>query len=255
MKKVLKYSILLFGVFFISTGWKPKIPVIYLIGDSTVRNFNEKQRGWGTYLERLLDTERIHVENKAMAGRSTRTFVKEKRWQEVREQLKPGDFVLMQFGHNEGSAPDITKAGYRGVLKGLGNETKVLVWPDGTSESVHTYGWYLRQFIRDTQAKGAIPVVLSMIPRNQWKDGKVLRAAADYGKWAKEVARAEKAFFVDLNQITADKYDQWGPNRVKALFYKDHTHTNEEGAIINAQSVIEGIQQQKKIKINRYVKD
>src|SRR5688572_23562301 len=81
-------------------------PTIYLIGDSTVRNFGENQRGWGTFLGEFLDTTKISVNNQAMAGRSTRTFIKEKRWAKVDSMLKPGDFVMMQFGHNEGSVPD-----------------------------------------------------------------------------------------------------------------------------------------------------
>ncbi len=229
-------------------------PTIYIIGDSTVQNFNDPQRGWGSFLAEFLDTTRIRVNNQAKAGRSTRTFIKEKRWAKVYSMLKKGDYVFMQFGHNEGSKPDTTKGGYRGVLKGTGDETVDLTWPDGTKETVLTYGAYLRKFIRETKAKGAIPVVLSMIPRNQWKDGKVIRAANDYGKWAKEVAEQEGAFFVDLNKITADKYDKMGPEKVKELFPGDHTHTNQAGARINASSVIEGIRLQKKLKINKYIK-
>ena len=231
-----------------------KNPTIYIIGDSTVRNFNNLQRGWGTFLSASLDTTKINVDNQAMAGRSTRTFIKEKRWAKVDSMIKPGDYVFMQFGHNEGSVPDTSKAGYRGVLKGTGEETKELTWKDGTIEVVHTYGWYIRKFIRETKAKGATPVVLSMIPRNDWKDGKVLRANENYGKWAREVAEQEGAFFIDLNKITADKYDQWGADKVKDYFYGDHTHTNEAGARINAASVVEGIKMDKKNPLNKYLK-
>lgn len=229
-------------------------PTIYLIGDSTVRNFNKDQRGWGSYLSSFLDTTRINVNNQAMAGRSTRTFIKEKRWFKVDSLLKPGDYVMMQFGHNEGSVPDTNKAGYRGVLRGTSEDTKELTWPDGTKEVVHTYGWYIRKFIRETKAKGATPIVLSMIPRNQWKDGKVLRADKDFGKWAKEVAEQEGVSFIDLNKITADKYDQWGPEKVKQYFPGDHTHPTAEGARINAASVVEGIKLNKKIPLNNYLK-
>ncbi len=229
-------------------------PVIYVIGDSTVRNTNAPQKGWGSCLDLFFDTSRISINNQAMAGRSTRTFIKEGRWKKVDSLLKPGDFVLMQFGHNEGSIPDTGKAGYRGVLKGTGEEVKELVWPDGTKETVHTYGWYIRKFIHDTKKKGAIPVVLSMIPRNEWKDGKVKRADKDYCLWAKEVAAQEGAYFIDLNKITADKYDLMGPEEVKKYFPGDHTHTNEEGASLNAASVTEGIKEQKQLQLNNYLK-
>jgi rhamnogalacturonan acetylesterase len=228
-------------------------PTLYIIGDSTVRNSNKPQAGWGSFIGELLDTTKIKVSNQAMAGRSTRTFIKEGRWERVLSTLQPGDYVLMQFGHNEGSAPDTSRAGYRGVLPGTGEETRELTWRDGTVEVVHTYGWYLRKFVQEAKAKGATPVIASMIPRNQWKEGKVVRAGENYGKWAQEVAQSEGVYFVDLNRITADKYDQMGPDQVKALFPGDHTHTNEAGARINATSVIEGLKENKKHPLTKYV--
>lgn len=245
----------LVGVAIVMLAMQAKKPTIYLVGDSTVRNNHEIQRGWGTHLADYLDTTRISVENRAMAGRSTRTFIKEGRWDSIYSLLKKGDYVFMQFGHNEGSEPDTTRAGYRGVLRGTGEETKTLVWPDGTKETVHTYGWYLRKFIRDTKAKGAIPVVLSMIPRNRWIAGKVERADRDFGKWAKEVAEAEDVCFIDLNKRTADKFDAMGPQQVAAFFHGDHTHTNEAGARLNAQSVAEGIRDNKKIRLRKMLND
>lgn len=229
-------------------------PTLHIIGDSTVRNSNKETWGWGTPIASLFDTTKISVQNDAMAGRSTRTFLSEGRWDKVLAVLKPGDFVTMQFGHNDGSAPDTTKKGKRGVLKGIGEETKELTSQDGTKEIVHTYGWYLRKFIRETKAKGAVPIVVSMIPRNIFNDGKVARVTKDFGKWAQEVAQEENAFFIDLNKITADKYDAWGPEKVKTFFPGDHTHTNLAGATINAESVVEGIRTLKDCKLKKYLK-
>ncbi|UOQ70418.1 rhamnogalacturonan acetylesterase [Hymenobacter cellulosilyticus] len=231
----------------------PRRPTLFLIGDSTVRNANAPQMGWGTQLPAFFDSTKIRIDNRAMAGRSTRTFVAEKRWRVVDSLLRPGDFLLLQFGHNEGSPPDTTKAGRRGVLRGTGEETKELTWPDGRRETVHTYGWYLRQFIRQAKAKGATPIVASMIPRNQWQDGRVKRASSDFGGWAREVARQENVAFIDLNELTAAKYDQLGPEAVAKLFAGDHTHTNEAGALLNATSVVEGIRMNKKIALNKYL--
>ncbi|MDT3404085.1 rhamnogalacturonan acetylesterase [Mucilaginibacter terrae] len=233
---------------------QPSKPVIYLIGDSTVHNNDKEQWGWGSIIGNYFDESKISVNNQAMAGRSTRTFIKENRWHRVDSMLKPGDYVLMQFGHNEGSKPDTNKAGYRGVLRGTGEETVELTWKDGVKETVHTYGWYLRKFIRETKAKGATPIVLSMIPRNQFKNGKVLRADSSYGKWAKEIAEQEKVAFVNLNGISADKYDKWGADSVKKFFPGDHTHTNKMGATVNAESVVEGIKANKSIALNKYLK-
>ena len=228
-------------------------PTLYIIGDSTVRNTNRPQCGWGEKIGDLFDTTQLSISNQAMAGRSTRTFIKEKRWKKVMSTIKKGDYLIMQFGHNEGSKPDTNKAGYRGVLKGTGEETVELIWPDSTKEIVHTYGWYIRKFITDAKSKGAIPVVASMIPRNEFRDGKVERADKDYGKWAKEVAESEGVAFIDLNAITADKYDVLGAEKTKELFPPDHTHTNEAGAAINAASVTEGIRLLKNLGLNNYL--
>lgn len=229
-------------------------PVLYIIGDSTVRNQNTNgQWGWGTLIGEFLDSTKISVSNQAMAGRSTRTFVKEGRWDRVLSTLKPGDYVIMQFGHNEGSKPDTSRGGYRGVLRGTGEDTVELTWKDSTKEIVHTYGWYLKKFIMDAKAKGATAIAASMIPRNIFRDNKVIRANNDFGKWAMEVANANGAFFVDLNAITADKYDAMGPDQVKAFFPGDHTHTNKEGATINAASVVEGLKKIKECSLNNYV--
>ncbi len=238
-------------------------PVVYIIGDSTVRNTNSPQCGWGQMLHEFVDSTKIGISNQAMAGRSTRTFVKEKRWEKVVNALHPGDFLLMQFGHNEGSKPDTSKAGYRGVLRGTGEDSVQLTWPDGSIETVHSYGWYLRKFIREAKAKGATPIVCSMIPRNQWNYSVkgdttskqlVKRAGNDFGKWAMEVAQAEQVDFIDLNTISADKYDELGPDAVKKYFPGDHTHTNEEGARVNAASVATGIRLLKKPGLQQYLK-
>jgi rhamnogalacturonan acetylesterase len=228
-------------------------PTLYIIGDSTVRNTNAGYGGWGSYIAELLDTARINVSNQAMAGRSTRTFIKEGRWDKLLATLKPGDYVMMQFGHNEGSVPDTSKAGYRGVLRGIGEDTKELTWPDGKKETVHTYGWYLRKFVNEAKVKGATPIILSMIPRNQWQENKVVRADDTFGKWAAEVAESEGIYFIDLNRLTAEKYEKMGPVNVKEYFPGDHTHTNPAGARENAASVVQGLKQHKKLKLNNYL--
>lgn len=227
-------------------------PTLYIIGDSTVRNTNREQWGWGTLISEFLDSTKINVANNAMAGRSTRSFTKEGRWRRVDSMLKKGDYLMMQFGHNEGSYPD-TAAKNRGVLKGTGEETVDLTYADGRKETVHTYGWYIRQFVQGAKAKGATPIVLSMIPRNQFRDGKVTRASKDFGKWAKEVAEQEGVMFIDLNGITSDKYDAMGPEKVKEYFPGDHTHTNKEGARVNAASVADGIRLNAKNDLNNYL--
>ena len=92
-----------------------------------------------------------------------------------------------------------------------------------------------------------------MIPRNQFKEGKVIRADQNYGKWAREIASAENVLFIDLNSITADKYDALGQELVKSYFQGDHTHTNTVGARVNAASVVDGIRAEPKNPLNNYL--
>ena len=168
-------------------------PTLWLIGDSTVNNGSGKGDGglwgWGAPLAGYFDPAKIKVVNRARGGRSSRTFLTEGLWEKVAAELKAGDFVLMQFGHNDGGALEGPKA--RASLKGNGEETnKAAIEGSEKKETVQSYGWYLRKYIADAKAKGATPIVLSQIPRNMWKDEKVSRASGDYGKWAKEAAAA-----------------------------------------------------------------
>ena len=114
----------------------------------------------------------------------------------------------------------------------------------GRRKPSHSYGWYLRKYVADAKAKGANPVILSPVPRNSWNDeGKVNRASKDYGKWAAEVAKSEGVAFVDLNEIAARHYEEEGKAKVETAYFttKDHTHTTEAGARLNASSVAEGL--------------
>jgi rhamnogalacturonan acetylesterase len=261
MKKALKLTLLLAiaGVIGLAFTIQQK-PTIYIIGDSTTKN-TLPMMGWGTAIADFFDTTKVSIANHAMAGRSTRSFVREGRWDKVDSLLKPGDYVMMVFGHNEGAKPGVVgpnpdaaqRAISRGVLKGIGEDTVHLTWPDGKLEIVHTFGWYFRKFIRDTKAKGATPFVLSMIPHNSFKDGKVPRADMNYGLWSKQVADQEGVMFIDMNNITADKYEKLGQDSVAKFFAPDKTHTTKLGAAFNAQSVVDGIRANPQNPLNKYL--
>lgn len=218
------------------------IPTLFIIGDSTVRNSADGQQGWGEPIKELFDGTRINVVNRARGGRSSRTFQTEGLWGQVLAELKPGDFVMMQFGHNDGGAiNDESRA--RGSLPGIGKEFQEIGnLVTKKMEVVHTFGWYMRKYITDTKAKGATPIVLSPVPRNVWIYGKVDLAAESYGGWAATVAKSEKAFFIDLNEIVAARYEAIGQATIgKDYFKTDHTHTTPVGAQLNAESVVVGL--------------
>lgn len=217
------------------------LPTLYLIGDSTVKNRTKGQLGWGEPLAPYFDPAKIKVINRALGGRSSRTFLTEGLWDKVLAGIKPGDFVLMQFGHNDGGS--LTDPRNRASIKGNGDETQEVVnATTGVKETVHSYGWYLRHYIQDAKTRGATAIVLSPVPRKIWKDDKtVARASGDYGKWAAEAAKQERVAFIDLNDLIAKQYEALGKEKVETLFGDPHTHTNAAGAELNAQMVVEGL--------------
>ncbi len=167
--------------------------------------------------------------------------------------MKQGDFVLIQFGHNDaGAINDTSRA--RGSLPGTGEETQEI---DNLltkkHELVHTYGWYLRKMISDTRSKGAVPIVLSLTVRNIWKDGLVERGSGRFGQWASEVAASQSVTFVDVTKLIADKYEELGQEKVRELFATDHTHTNPAGAELNASLVLTGLRMIKEKPFDRYL--
>jgi lysophospholipase L1-like esterase len=205
-----------------------------VIGDSTASNVNH--RGWADPFADYFDRARINVVNRAIAGRSSRTFLTEGRWDRVLADLKAGDFVLIQFGHNDGSSPDKDRA--RGSLPGLGDESSAVSLADGRNETVYTFGHYMRQFIADTKAKGATPIVLSLTVRNIWNGPAVERGSGRFSQWSAEIAKAAGVTFLDLTNAIADAYERMGPGKVKDFFPEDHTHTTPEGADLNASLVV-----------------
>lgn len=219
------------------------LPTLFLIGDSTVKNGSgdgaNKQWGWGEPIVTYFDSAKITVLNRARGGRSSRTYQTEGLWEQVLSAMKPGDFVLIQFGHNDGGViNDDSRA--RGSIKGIGEETQEI---DNLltkkHEVVHSFGWYLRKYVADTKAKGATPILCSPVPRKIWKDGQINRD--QYGRWAEEVAKSENVAFIDLNNIIARQYEALGAEKVEPLFADEHTHTSLVGAELNAASVIKGL--------------
>lgn len=232
-------------------------PVLYIIGDSTVQNGSGKGSdslwGWGSFMNLFFDTNKIEIQNHAKGGRSSRTFITEGRWDSIMKTIKKGDYVLMQFGHNDGGElADTLRA--RGTIKGIGEESKDIYNPiRKVNETVYTYGYYMRKYANETKSKGAIPIIVSPVPRNKFdKNGNIEKD--QYGVWAQEVAKQTGAYFLDLNTMVIAKYEEIGSEKVKAFFPKDHTHTNEAGATLNAELVTKGIKDLKGCQLKKYIK-
>ena len=241
-------------------------PVVWFTGDSTVKNADKDDDGmwgWASQAATVFDTTKVQLVNAARAGRSTRTFIKEGLWDAVYQNLKPGDFVTIQFGHND--ICPITDAKARGVIPGTADTCHVFKLDNGDYEVVYSFGWYLKKMIDDCREKGATPILVSLTPRNEWPGGKVERRDGSYGKWYREVVAETGVEFVDVHNISADFLDKkfavsslpadkekakakMAEQKEKAgakYFKKDHTHTSKLGAQMNAQSFARGLRQNK----------
>lgn len=228
----------------------PRLPTIWVAGDSTAAaGTGETQQGWAVPFADYFDPAKINVVNRARGGRSSRTFITEGLWDSLIAGVKPGDIVLIQFGHNDAGAlndepPPPLRA--RGTLPGLGNETKEI---DNVltkkHEVVHTYGWYMSKMIAEAKAKGAMPIVLSLTVRDIWQDGRVERGSGRYGKWSAELAKEAAIPFIDVTNIVAGQFERMGRDRVHAFYPKDHTHFNAAGADVHAAAVVSGLKEQR----------
>ena len=227
----------------------PKLPTVFVVGDSTSRN--GKDLGWGDHFAHYFDLTRVNVANRARGGRSSRTFIHEGAWDKVLAEMKAGDFVLIQMGHNDGGPIEGPKS--RASLKGIGNEQQEIVLADGTHEVVHTFGWYLRKYIADSRAKGATPILLTTTVRNIWINGKIERDMG-YGAAVTAVAAAEHVALADMGKIAADGFEGMGPDKTALMFPIDHTHTSAAGAEFNAQAVVAALREIKS-PVAKYLKD
>jgi rhamnogalacturonan acetylesterase len=254
---LLAVAAILFSSFMILKKEERK-PTFFIIGDSTVKNGRGDGKGnmwgWGDFMAPFFDTAKLAIENHALGGTSSRTFLTKGLWDKVLAKIQKGDYVIMQFGHNDNGALDDT-ARARGTIKGVGDSAKEIYNPiTKQQEIVHTYGWYLSKFVNDAKAKGAVAIICSPIPRNDWKEGKVIRYnGTGYALWAKQTAESTGAFFIDLNSLTADSYDAMGQEQVKPFFPNEHTHTGKEGALLNAGNVKNAIKLLKDCKLKDYL--
>lgn len=244
---------------------------IFLCGDSTGKNEDSNPNGmwgWGSQAYTVFDESKCTFINCAKAGRSTRTYLNENRWEEVYRTLRPGDYVLIQFGHNDIGGIDKEKE--RGVIATAKDTCHVYKsQASGKFEVVYSFGWYLKKMIQDCKEKGAVPVILSLTPRNEWHSGNgetngtlypvtekkgrqyIERRSDNYVVvWDKQIASETGVEFVDIHNISADVLDckcgkaktpAKAKEKANAYFNHDHTHTSLLGARNNALSLAKGL--------------
>ena len=219
--------VLLLAFALLAARAQPAPPTVHLVGDSTMADkpdpARNPERGWGQALPRHLDTTRVAVRNHARNGRSSRSFIAEGRWDSVRVQLRPGDYVLIQFGHNDQKSEDSTRftSPYTGYRRNL------------------------ERFVAESRAAGATPVLLSSIVRRKFNAAGVLEDTHGAYPWvARTVARETGTAFVDLQTLTEELVQRHGPTRSQALYVwttagqfpafpaarQDDTHLSPAGA-------------------------
>lgn len=243
-----------------------KKPTVYFTGDSTVKNADSEDDGmwgWASQASTVFDESKINLVNAARAGRSTRSFIREGLWEKVYNSLQPGDFVTIEFGHNDICPIADQKA--RGVIASAQDTMHVYHMENDTYALVYSFGWYLKKMIDDTREKGATPILVSLTPRNEWPGGKVERRNGSYGKWYQEVVEQTGVEFIDLHNLSADFLDKKFAmkklpadkdkakekiaklkEKVQGIYFKkDHTHTSKLGAQMNANSFAKGLKLQK----------
>jgi lysophospholipase L1-like esterase len=222
--------------------WPTDRPVkVYLIGDSTMCLYSKAQSpltGWGMPFADYLD-KTITVDNRAHGGRSTRTFLSENRWKPVADSLHEGDYVLMQFGHND--------------------EAKEPKFADRYTP-VADYKTNLIKFITETRSKKATPVLITPVTRRSFNaDGTIKETHQEYSDAVREIGKTLNVPVIDLDERSREMMQALGPDASEMLYIslpagenpnypdgrKDNTHFNEYGARRVAELVLNEIKRLK----------
>ncbi|MGH1436238.1 MAG: rhamnogalacturonan acetylesterase [Lewinella sp.] len=215
---------------------------IYLVGDSTMANKpgtpeENPERGWGQLLPTFFKPS-VKIENHAVNGRSSKSFITEGRWKVVLEKLQSGDYVFIQFGHNDQKTADSSR--YTNPWTG--------------------YRRNLQKYVTETKAKGAYPVILSSIVRRKFNEqGTLVDTHGAYPFVARSVAEQMDVPFIDMQLLTEDYVIALGPDESKGTYLwvapgeydkfpegkQDDTHLNLKGATAYADLVISAIKAMK----------
>lgn len=226
-KRVLWLVLFIFSAFISYHFIVDNKPTIFLIGDSTMAEKtldDNPARGWGQVFPNFF-TKQVLIENHAKNGRSTKSFINQGLWEVVYDKLKPGDYVFIQFGHNDSKITDTSKY----------------------AEPHTTYKQNLIRYVNDSRAKGAFPILITPVNRRKFdNEGKFVDSHGDYPGIVREVANEMNIPLIDLHATSLKFFSELGPEKTKKLFlvgippntYKalsngngDNTHFTHYGAV------------------------
>jgi lysophospholipase L1-like esterase len=240
MKKI-QYTLLLLAtiVILVLSFKNPEQMNVWMIGDSTMANKKTEaapETGWGMVMQEFFN-EGVRLHNHAINGRSTKSFLMEGRWKSVYDSLKKGDYVIIQFGHNDAKADTLRHA-----------------------DPFTTYKQYIKLYIDETRSKGAFPIVCSSIVRRHFDaNGNLTDTHGDYIKAARDIAHETGTPFIDMEAKTRELVTESGPEKSKLLFLfckpgeyvnrpngvQDSTHLNSYGAHQVAILFVDGVKELK----------
>jgi len=245
---MIKYTFIF--CFMISLGCIAQKTTIYTIGDSTmadkVKPDENPEKGWCQVLPSFFDLNKVTIDNRAVNGRSTKSFITEKRWDAVYKALKPGDYVFIQFGHNDEKVMDSTRY-----------------------TNPHTsYRHNLIRFVTETREKGGVPILFSSIARRNFNEkGVLVGTHGDYPLETRLVAQEYQVPFIDLEYYTEVLEQSYGVEKSKELhlhfkpgehpYYPegkaDDTHLSMKGATEIAKIAVQEFHK-KQLGINKFIK-
>ena len=220
---------------------------LYIAGDSTAANKTADKRpetGWGEMLQQYFDPAKVKIVNEAQNGRSTKSFIDEGRWRSIVDRLKKGDWVFVEFGHNDEK------------------KDKPAIYA-----SPEDYKANLVKFIRETRAKGATPVLLTPVSRRKFENDILVKTHGEYPDAVKTVGREQDVAVIDMESKSASVLTRYGNEGSRKLFLQlkpgenpnypngveDNTHFNPKGAGEMAAFAVEGIRENK-LKLRKYLK-
>jgi lysophospholipase L1-like esterase len=245
MRKKILFLIPILLCFILMSFKKEKMITVWMIGDSTMSVKKEKaypETGWGMPFAGFFN-DKVLVENKAANGRSTLSFITEKRWQEVYEGLKEGDYLIIEFGHNDEK-----------------------VEKSGVGTTPEEYKVNLAKFVTEARSKKAIPILMTPIARRNFKDGQQTDTHKNYPDAVRSLADSLKIPMIDMQRKTEKLLTKYGEEKSIALFNyvdsghvnypqgkKDNTHLSPIGAKAVADCAVEGLKELK-LPLIKYLK-
>jgi len=220
---------------------------VYLAGDSTCANKTSDKRpetGWGEMLQQYFDPAKVKVDNRALNGRSTKSFVDEGHWQKIMNAVKKGDFVFIEFGHNDEKK----------------DKPAIYASPDD-------YKANLTRFIKDVRSRGATPILMTPVSRRKFENEVPVKTHGEYPEAAKSVGKTQKVDVIDMESKSAAVLTHYGNEGSRKLFLQlkpgenpnypdgveDNTHFNPTGAEEMAKLAVDGIRESKS-KLVKYLR-